>query len=165
MRTIRPLLAFFTFALLAALMNCGPKDKGKTTVNTFKLQAARIVKDWVLVNNNAYREGSLPSTEYNGLTLMLTGDETGGTATTNINTLTGTSESVWPITTNWSFSSQSGDTANPSSSYVLREEDGIVISISEVTDTKLWLSFNIPEGTAARTLGIDGDWTFIFQPL
>ncbi|MEQ8244370.1 hypothetical protein [Fulvivirga sp.] len=63
----------------------------------------------------------------------------------------------------WSFQNEITD-ANPSSFNIVRN-DGLVITVSSLTDTSLQLSFVFDDGThsSSRTEAVDGTWTFDFS--
>ncbi|MEQ8577045.1 MAG: hypothetical protein RIB63_23455, partial [Fulvivirga sp.] len=63
----------------------------------------------------------------------------------------------------WSFQNEITD-ANPSSFNIIRN-DGLVITVSSLTDTSLQLSFVFDDGThsSSRTEAVDGTWTFDFS--
>ena len=163
MKFIKQLTLIFVFACLVVFISCNRDDGGKTTVDPFQEQANKFINNWVLVADGAiWGEGSLPNAAYNGLTLNVSGDKTGGSYSTNIGTLTDVSTKVWPADGNWQFSSSDGDTQNPAAGWVLRSDD-ILCAVTVVKDVRLEIRFNIPKSTA-RTTGIDGDWAFFFEP-
>lgn len=162
MKFYKSLLSILVVAALLTITHCGPKDKDDTPPDQIQEQVNLFVANWTLVADGAIL-GTVPNSDYNTLTLSVTGNKDGGTATTNISSLSGTtSTDVWPATSTWQFSSSNGDVSNPAAQYVLRESDGVVIGLAEVTNTTLQLTFTIGSAGSAREMGIDGDWTFNF---
>ena len=146
-------------------INCGPGINGDDTPpSPLSIQAELFTIDWVLIENNAKRDRT-PDDNYNGLTLSVEGNSEGGSFTTNISTLgQEVSTSVWPANSNWAFSSDAGDTDNPTSGYILRDIDGVVCVINIIEQLNLLeVSFLIPQGSA-RSNGIEGEWVFQFEP-
>lgn len=162
MKIVKSLALIFLLASVVVYTGCRNKKKKDPVPNAFKLQADKFVGSWALAADGAVLE-STPDANYNGLTLLVTGDENGGTVETNIGSLTNTSTRVWPAQSDWVFSSSTGDVNNPSAQYVLRQADNVVIGIT-VTNEELELTFLVPQSTS-RLMGIEGNWTFTFEPV
>ena len=60
---------------------------------------------------------------------------------------------VWPTSGTLSF-------PNDNFLKAIERNDGVQITVLEITETSISLSFNIEENSGARVAGITGDWTF-----
>lgn len=162
MKVLKRSLVLIAFLTLIVFANCGGTNGDDTPPDQLALQADAFAIEWELVAEKAILV-SAPQSNYNGLTLSVTGDRNGGSFTTNVNSLSDTSTDVWPESSDWAFSSDDGDTTNPASGYVLRSADGIVCAIN-VTNEMLVVNFTVG-ASSSRSQGIEGSWTFTFVPV
>ena len=161
MKVLKLLTLAFAFISLTIFSSCGNREKIEVVINTFEQQAGKLIGTWKLNAGGAIND-VVPDSAYDGMTLSVSGDESGGSLTTTLPS-TGTSTSVWPATSDWVFCSSTGDTSNPASQYILRQSDGKVIGIPVITENKLELTFKTPDAKrTSKANGIPGTWTFIF---
>ncbi|MCP4458225.1 MAG: hypothetical protein GY816_09420 [Cytophagales bacterium] len=156
MKHLKHLLAALVFISLIIFTNCGGGGGGEEN-DEFAEQAEKLVTTWTLNANGAVNAGV--QSEWDGLTLTFTGDGNGGSYSTNVSTLTALSSeapTVWPASGTWEFGDSGTDI-----DFITRSDD-VDVTIKEVTDSVLELSFNI-SSSGARVHAINGDWTFSFS--
>lgn len=156
---MKRLFTALAFSSLIVCISCGPEEVPKTEVNEFEEQAKKLVATWNLNDDGAVL-GSAQS-EWNDLTLTLTGDENGGSFTTNVTSLSLADNAtvVWPASGTWDFTGEDG-TGDAEIGSLLRNGDKVVIAVT-VSDTQLVTTFTI-DTSSGRVFGVDGDWAFTF---
>jgi len=154
MKNLKHLLAALVFVSLIIFTSCGPDDKPKDP-DPADVQAEKLVFTWNLSADGAKLESAAQS-EWDGLTVTITGDGNGGSFSTNVASLanlTAEATNVWPASGTWTFDGTDIGT--------IVRSDGVNLDISSVTSSGLTLAFTV-NSAVARTSGINGNWTFAF---
>ncbi len=125
-------------------------DGGNSVPTIEEEQAAKLVGTWNLVSNGA-KLGTTIRPEWEGLTVVISGNADGGAiASAGVPSDPG-AEDVWPATSSWTF--------GESISEVVRD-DGVSLYVT-VNEATLDVQFTITG--SGRIEGFDGLWTFSFQ--
>ncbi len=146
------LLVFF-FLLLCMVIFAGCKKDDDTVEKTAEqLQTEKLTKTWVY--ENVTLEGAAPAEDYTGfrVTFAASSDATNKTYTT-VN-----GQSAWPASGTWSFV---GSNLN-----VIKRNDNIEMTVSNLTVTTLTLTFTIPDTGGRfgeRNQGTTGTYVFTLR--
>ncbi len=152
MKTIRiTFLCLFTFALLTNCKDDGPGEPPKTEAELRAEIMAGGTGKWTPTSGNPVTVNDLAVPElFTDFTITFTSTGTGGSYTT-----TGTTP-VWPRSGTWTFADEEGLT--------FTRDDGMEITIVEITETGLKLSLEWTETTyedpTARAQSLAGTTVF-----
>ena len=151
MKHLKHLLAALVFVSLIVFSSCGG-GKGGDKIDPADEQAEKFTGTWSLVADQA-KLVSASQSDWNGMTLTVTGDGAGGTFSTSGSQCT----EVWPASGTWTFDGDDIGTAV--------RNDGVSLDLSTVTTSSLVLTFTINETTctAPRAESVQGVWTFTFS--
>lgn len=150
----------FLIALIGAFLgfsSCGSDPSPAPSIEEAQLKL--LTGSWV-INKAQFGSSTDHRTEYDGMTLTISGTFNATPGTKYTYTLTGRpSKSPWPPSGQWEFEQNDPETL------ILRTEDNLLMTYS-VTENNLQLSFDYTDkgdGYDGRISAINDNWIFLFD--
>lgn len=146
MKIIKNILLGLSLIAIALLTSCKGSDSPSPQPDPQQEMIDALTKTWT-VTEVTLDDVSVTG-EWNNFSIQLMNDKTYSTTST-----TNEQKLVWPIIGSYTFP----DTNNPN---MITRDDGVEITLSNVTETSATLSFRI-SNRGGRTDGLIGEWVFM----
>ncbi|WP_420318384.1 hypothetical protein [Ekhidna sp.] len=152
MKRLSNLLAALVFASLVIFMSCGGGGDDPAPDPLEEIAADLTISGWAQPST-VQTDGGVADGDWSGFTITFSGTKDGGTYTV-AGVPDGFSD-VWANGT-WDFGNSSGSVIN-------KTQNGVTTPMTaSISENSLSLEFDVTESTA-RTNGITGEWTFVFN--
>ena len=146
MKIVKNIVLAFTLIGIVSLTACGGGDTPAPVVDPTQEIIDALTKTWSV--SSVTLDNTDVTTDWNGFTLTF--DSSKGYSATALNA---ESILVWPASGSYSF-------PNANNTNQILRNDGVEITLSNVTETSATLSFQIT-GRNGRTEGLIGQWVFV----
>jgi len=145
MTIIKNILLGIALMGIVALTSCGKKDTPAPQVDPTQAIIDGLSKTWNV--NTVTLDNAAVTGDWTGFELQFSGSQ--GYTATNLSV---ESVLVWPVSGSYTF-------PNANNPNVVERNDGVQITISNLSTTTATLTFNIA-GRNGRTEGLIGKWVF-----
>lgn len=147
MKTLKTYLLLFSITVL--LTNCGDPDPTPTPIDETQAVIDGLAKTWTI--SGVTLDGSSVSSDWDNVSINFTANKT-----FTVSGLSAENSLIWPSTGTYSIP----DESKPLN--VLRN-DGVAISIKNLTETSATFEFTISGRTGGRVSGLSGNYSFSFS--
>lgn len=152
MKRLSNLLAALVFASLVIFMSCGGGGDDPAPDPLDEISADLTVTGWA-TPTTVQTDGGTADGDWSNFTINFTGTKDGGTYTVS-GVPTGFSD-VW-ANGSWTFGNATG-------SVITKVQGGVTTDMTaSISENSLSLEFDVT-ASSARTNGIAGEWTFVFN--